>query len=156
MKNPLNPLKGWHVLVMILIFFGITIGVNTLFITLALRSHPGEDVPRSYMQGLEYNDTLERRRIQAELGWTARFNLVNDELVLEVLDAESAPVTALVLSGLMTHPTDTTHDCPLVFDEAESGQYRAPVTCGFAGDWRVKVRHDGEIPFEVEYDLWLP
>ena len=83
MKNPLNPLKGWHVLVMILIFFGITIGVNATFITMALRTHPGEDVPRSYMQGLEYNETLENRRIQSELGWTARFNLVDDELVFE-------------------------------------------------------------------------
>lgn len=156
MKNPLNPLKGWHVLVMILIFFGITIGVNATFITMALRTHPGEDVPRSYMQGLEYNETLENRRIQSELGWTARFNRVENELVLEVLDADALPVTSLDLSGLMTHPTDTSLDCPIRFLESGAGLYRAPVNCGSTGDWRVKIKHEGDIPFEVEYDLWLP
>ena len=39
-----RPLRGWHVLVMILLFFGVTIGVNATFITLAVRTHPGETV----------------------------------------------------------------------------------------------------------------
>ena len=42
--------------------FGVTIGVNATFITLAMRTHPGEDVPRSYYQGLNFNDTLAQRR----------------------------------------------------------------------------------------------
>ncbi|MFT6463107.1 MAG: nitrogen fixation protein FixH, partial [Maricaulis maris] len=28
MRNPFNPLRGWHVLILILMFFGVTIGVN--------------------------------------------------------------------------------------------------------------------------------
>ena len=71
MKSFLNPVRGWHVLVLIVLFFSVTIGVNATFITLAMRTHPGEDVPRSYYQGLNYNETLARRHEQAELGWSA-------------------------------------------------------------------------------------
>ena len=156
MKSPFNPLRGWHVLVLILAFFGVTIGVNAAFITLALRTHPGEDVPRSYVQGLNYNETLERRRAQEELGWSAHYNLVDDGLVIEVLDREGAPVSGLQLAGAMIHPTDTSRDCEMVFEEDRSGVYRVDLPCREAGQWRVHTINTGELPFEMEHDLWLP
>tara|TARA_R110002073_G_scaffold6985_7_gene40414 strand:- start:4410 stop:4877 length:468 start_codon:yes stop_codon:yes gene_type:complete len=155
MKSFLNPLRGWHVLVMILMFFGVTIGVNATFITLALQTFPGEDVPRSYVQGINFNDTLDARRRQTELGWTASFNAVDGRLVLAVADAADRPVPGLVLSGEMVHP-DTTTACPLVFAEGQDGLYRAPLACDTSGRWRVRVHNDGDAPFEVEYELWLP
>ncbi|WP_417492893.1 FixH family protein [Maricaulis sp.] len=155
MRRFLNPLRGWHVLVMILLFFGVTIGVNATFITLALQTFPGEDVPHSYVQGLEFNETIARRQAQDQLGWSARFNAVDGALLLEVLDAEAAPVSGLNLSGEMVHP-DTTQACPLAFAEARPGVYRAELACETAGRWRVRVLNEGEAPFEVEYELWLP
>ncbi|SDM84215.1 FixH family protein [Maricaulis salignorans] len=155
MKSFLNPLRGWHVLVMILMFFGVTIGVNATFITLALQTFPGEDVPRSYVQGIHYNDTLEARRRQVELGWTASFNAVDGRLVLAVADAADRPVPGLSLGGEMVHP-DTTTACPLDFVEGQDGLYRAELACEMAGRWRVRVNNSGDAPFEVEYELWLP
>ena len=156
MKNPLNPLRGWHVLIMIVLFFGVTIGVNATFITLAVRTHPGEDEPKSYLQGLHYNDTLERRQVQAELGWTARINVVDGDLLVEVRDADGAPVSGLILEGAMNHPTDTSRDCPLVFSEARSGLYRVGLPCVDSGEWHLHAVNDGDAPFEMEHDLWLP
>tara|TARA_R110002072_G_scaffold3901_12_gene27975 strand:+ start:295 stop:762 length:468 start_codon:yes stop_codon:yes gene_type:complete len=155
MKSFLNPLRGWHVLVMILMFFGVTIGVNATFITLALQTFPGEDVPRSYVQGINFNDTLDARRRQSELGWTASFNAADGQLVLAVADAADRAVPGLSLSGEMVHP-DTTTACPLVFAEGQDGLYRAPLACDTAGRWRVRAHNDGDAPFEVEYELWLP
>ena len=45
-------IKGHHVLFALIGFFGVTIAVNVLFITLALRTFSGEGTPRSYVQGL--------------------------------------------------------------------------------------------------------
>lgn len=155
MKSWFNPLRGWHVLVMILMFFGVTIGVNATFITLALTTFPGEDVPHSYVQGINFNDTLARRQAQAELGWTARFNAVEGGVLLEVLDPEGVAVSGLTLSGSMVHP-DTGQDCPLSFDVERAGLYRAALACETAGRWRVRASNSGDAPFEVEYELWLP
>ncbi len=156
MMGFLNPLRGWHVLVMILLFFGVTIGVNATFITMAVRTHPGEDVPRSYYQGLNYNETLNRRHAQAELGWTARVNVVDTRLLVEVRDAEGAPVSGLLLTGTLIHPTDTGRDCPLAFGEARSGVYEVTLPCADAGQWHLRAVNEGDAPFEMEHELWLP
>lgn len=156
MSGFLNPLRGWHVLVMIVLFFAVTIGVNATFITLAMRTHPGEDVPRSYYQGLNYNDTLDRRRAQAALGWTARFNVVETRLLIEIADAEGAPVSGLDLTGSLTHPTDTGRDCVLTFSESRPGRYVGPLDCAASGQWRLRAWTADETPFEMEHALWLP
>ena len=156
MKSFFVPLRGWHVGVMIALFFAVTIGVNATFITMAVNTHPGEDVPRSYYQGVNYNDTLERRRQQDDLGWSARFNAVDGVLVMDVRDGNDNPVTGLNLSGILAHPTDTGRDCALEFTLGGDGLYRAPMGCADSGRWRVRASHAGEPPFEVEHELWLP
>ncbi|MDF1767488.1 FixH family protein [Maricaulis sp.] len=156
MRNPFNPLRGWHVLILILAFFGVTIGVNATFITLALRTHPGEDVPRSYVQGLNYNDTLDRRRAQEALGWTARVNLVERDVVLAISAADGSPVAGLDLVGTLIHPADTSRDCPLAFAESRPGVYRVTLPCDGQGDWRLEAHSRDDAPFEMVSELWLP
>ena len=70
--------RGWHVLTALLAFFGAIIAVNIAFAVIAVRSFPGEDVRRSYVQGLQYNDTLAERRVQQALGWQASADLRHD------------------------------------------------------------------------------
>lgn len=149
----LNPVRGWHVAVILVLFFGVTMGVNAIFMTMAYRTHPGEDVPRSYVQGLNYNDALDRRRAQAEAGWTARFNRVDETLLIEVVDRDGEAVTGLTLAGALTHPTDAEQDCALAFDETRDGLYSVELPCGGEGRWRMKAQNEGERPFEVEHDL---
>lgn len=155
MKSFFNPVRGWHVLVLIVLFFSVTIGVNATFITLAMRTHPGEDVPRSYYQGLNYNETLARRHAQEALGWTARVNVVEGDLLVEVRDDAGEPVPGLDLVGTLNHPTNTSRDCPLDFAETRSGLYRVALPCSEAGQWHLRARNDGEAPFEMEHELWL-
>jgi len=156
MKSPFNPLRGWHVLMMILLFFGVMISVNATMVTLALRSHPGEDVERSYTQGLNYNETLERRRVQENLGWQARFNLVGNQLLLQVLDREGNPLSGLSLSGQMRHPTRTALDCPISMQSLGEGRYQTELPCALDGRWLVRLSHQSLPPFEVEYELVGP
>jgi nitrogen fixation protein FixH len=153
MKSPLNPLRGWHVLIMILIFFGVTIGVNATFITLAIGTYPGEDVPRSYVQGINYNDRLEQRRIQAELGWSAQLNRVGDDVIVEVLDRDNARVSGLNLLGQINHPTDTSRDCIISLREDDDALYRTRLSCHVDAGWRIKLHNDGDLPFEMEHEL---
>ena len=72
-------LKGWHVLLIMLAFFGVMFSGNGVFLFHAITSFPGEDVKKSYVQGLSFNDTLADRAAQAELGWLAEAGLVDDQ-----------------------------------------------------------------------------
>ncbi|MEQ1868253.1 MAG: FixH family protein, partial [Micropepsaceae bacterium] len=69
-------LKGTHVLIALLAFFGVTLAVNIALATYAISSFSGEDVAKPYQQGLDYNKALEARAAQRDLGWSASINLV--------------------------------------------------------------------------------
>lgn len=147
-------LKGWHVLVAMVMFFGIIFAVNTVFITTALNTFPGEETRRSYVQGLEYNQVIEARRAQAELGWSASANLADDRVLIEVRDAGGAPVTGLRLVGELQHPANMSADRDLVFTEVRDGVYAAGAGDLPDGRWTLAARAEGDTPFALETQLW--
>ena len=151
----IKEIRGWHVLVMIVGFFSVTIGVNALFITLAVSTHPGEDTPRSYLQGLEYNQVLEQRREQAQIGWTARVNGAPGWVAIAVEDQDGRPVRGLDLAGALRHLADVSRDCPLAFSQGDDGVYRAEAGCAAPGEWRLEAHNQGDQPFEMTREIRL-
>lgn len=131
----------------IAIFVGalaIVLAVNTVFVTLALRSFPGEDAPKSYLQGLHYNDTLADRAGQRALGWTATAWLSgdpSDQLVqVRITDAQGAPLDGLSLTGTLRRPTVGKLDQALTFRAIGDGRYTARVSNLASGQWTLSVR----------------
>lgn len=151
-----KPLTGRHVLLMIVGFFAVTITVNTIFITQAFRTFRGEDVPRSYMQGLSYNETLAARAAQADAGWAATTDVGREHAQIDIADANGLPVTGLDLSGRLRHPADANRDVVLDFSEDAPGHYRADFVAA-PGSWHLVVMSDdgSSPPFEIDRPLWL-
>ncbi|MEZ6024036.1 MAG: FixH family protein [Hyphomonadaceae bacterium] len=150
-------IRGRHVLAGLLAFFGAVIAVNVGFAVLAVQSFPGEDVRRSYTQGLEYNQTLEQRREQAALGWQASAELRSDaagpllEVVLHARDG--APLEGAALEGELQWPTTSVHDRTLEFTPTGQGRYVARLDALQNGRWRLRAhaaRADGALDFESE------
>jgi len=155
-------LTGRHVLIGILAFFGVTFAVNAVFLTQALRTFPGEETEKSYLQGLEYNDVLAARAAQAELGWSARLVRAsrNDDITvieLAYTGADGAPLRGLSLSGSLRRPADAKLDRDLAFRPAGDGVYRAETEAVAPGLWEVQtVAKDAfGAQFEVEARLTL-
>ena len=151
-------ISGLHVLAMMLLFFGTVIGVNAAFITAAVQSFPGEDVRRSYLQGLSYNDTLAERRAQAAQGWSAHAALAERtggaELRVTLADADGVPIEHAAISGELRWPTDARRDHTLTFAPAGGGVYVAPLAGLHAGRWLLRAHAErGEqsaLDFEAE------
>lgn len=150
-------IRGWHVLAAMLAFFGIVIAVNAAFIVFAVRSFPGEDVRRSYLQGLHYNETLAQRRAQSALGWQASASLERSEeggiLVVMLRERDGTPLTDAGLSGNLLWPTDARLDRSVVFEPAGAGRYVAHLDDLAPGRWRLRAhaQHDDRaLDFESE------
>lgn len=151
-------IRGWHVFAGMLGFFAIVIGVNVTFATVALRSFPGEDVRRSYLQGVHFNDRLAERRRQSDLGWRARAALKHAEggAVVEVIlsGRDGAPLRGIALAGALQWPTDARHDRALAFEAAGDGRYVARLGALPNGRWRLRARaadgRGGARDFEAE------
>ncbi|WBQ13160.1 FixH family protein [Hyphomonadaceae bacterium BL14] len=148
-------LTGWHVLAILLAFFGVVFSVNGFFITSALTTFTGEEATRAYVRGLEYNAVLDARRAQAELGWSAAVNVADGRVLVSVTDPDGAPVGGLDLSGELRRPGDPLLDRPLTFSEIRAGVYAAQSEDMVIGRWLVRVRAAGDDPFELERDVWL-
>jgi len=136
-------LRGWHVLAGMLGFFGVVIAVNVAFTMAALESFPGEDVGRSYVQGLHYNATLAERQAQAALGWRASARLEPSaegaRVVVRLRDAQGTALEGAALVGTLQRPTDARLDRDLAFSALGGGVYAAPVGALHQGRWRLRA-----------------
>lgn len=134
-------LTGRHVLAIIVVFFLTIIAANAIFITYAVKSFPGEQEKKSYLQGLAFNDHLKARKTQAALGWTAEIasaRLENAHAEIDLYFASSAaPIVDLEISGQLARPADDESDHSLSFEQVAAGRYRAIVDGVEPGIWRL-------------------
>ena len=157
-----SSLKGRDVLIMMLIFFGVVIGVNALMITYAVTTFSGEDAAHSYVQGLHFNSTLAARNAQHKAGWQARIETAPAAqgqvvIVLSLRDRQANPVTGVALTGSLRLPATSREDHTLNFSETAPGHYEATLEGVHPAYWDVVVngQKDGAADFETRYRLWI-
>ena len=64
-----RPFTGWHMLALMIAFFGLIIAVNVTMATYAVGTFGGEVVANSYVASQRFNGWLARARKQDRLGW---------------------------------------------------------------------------------------
>lgn len=133
-------LKGWHVLLIFFAFFGVMFAVNGVFLYHAITSFPGEDVKKSYVQGLNYNQTLEARAAQSVMGWKAEAGLVEGELVFRLQDQDGQPLSGYPVIAELRRLTTDTEDQVLTLLPSLRGEYRADAGTLVSGSWRVQIQ----------------
>ena len=152
-------ITGRHGLIAMLGFFGIVLGVNVLFVMLAVGSFSGEVEPKSYLQGLHYNEVLAERAEQRERNWSATVAVTDarDRITVRVVDAEGRPLNDLALEGEIRRPATDAFDRPLVFASIGDGRFAADVEPLDDGVWEVIARGDDSLgrSFETSRRLWL-
>lgn len=153
-------LTGRHVLLMLLAFFGVMLAVNAYFTVAAVKTFRGEDVKRSYRQGLDYNQTLQERAQQSELGWAiaANTNVLADdrvEILLSFNNENNRGIGNLEITGLLSHRVDSRFDKDITFQAIGGGRYKAVVD-GLEGPYVLKAvaNKDNEaFRFEHAFDV---
>lgn len=158
----MKTLTGSHVLAMILGFFAIVIAANATFITLAVSTFPGEDVARSYVQGLDYNATLRDRAAARTLGWVIQAHAMETQsgpaLDVTLTTKEGHPLETITLTGMLRRPATTSQDRVLQFNEVAPGRYQALTPDLPPGAWDLRANAnngDDEIAFEARL-IWPP
>ncbi len=159
-------LTGWHVLLGVILFFVVISLVNARMIYLAVTSFPGEQQKKSYMQGLQYNEVLEEKKIQEALGWRltvvdgARLSPSQNTIRLEMVDRTDAPLTGLAFQAMLVRPATDESDRSIQFVEEKEGTYisvlgdRELMQKG-AWDLKIKIMSEDESSFTAEKRLWL-
>lgn len=142
-QTPGFQIRGWHVLLMVVGFFGVVIAVDVTFMMAAYRSFPGQVSVTPYEDGLAYNKHMAQQRAQAALGWRAAVATASNAVTVEVVDAKGAPVTGLKLTGLLSRPATEAGRIALTFAEAAPGRYAARAKPE-AGAWDLSFNAQGQ------------
>jgi len=155
-------LTGRDVLLWLAGFFGIIIAMNAYFVVISLSTFRGEDEQKPYLQGIEYNDTLARRAVQARLGWRSTLSVVREAsghvlIRVSLHDRAGRPLTGVPLSAELRHPSDENRDRTQRLHALAPGLYTADAGTVGAGHWDLIVTSsDRSKPFEATRRLWVP
>ena len=120
-------LKGHHVLFWLMGFFGLMFVVNGVFLWAALSSFPGEDVRHSYLQGLQYNQTIASLKHQEDMAWKAELGLIE------------APDGDVLIARILRRAATQDSDIILDMQPVGSGEYRAALPVLAKGAWHVAL-----------------
>lgn len=155
-------LTGSHVWVIVAGFFLTIFAANAIFITLAIRSFPGEQEKKSYLQGLAYNAHLEALAAQKALGWTVQLgeDRLDDGRVvisLAISSKTGEPVTGLDVVGFLGRAVDDDADRSFALVERLPGRYDASIDGIAAGNWRFTASAQSEetASFKIEKRLLI-
>lgn len=136
-------LRGVHVLVGILLFFGVIFAVNGVFLVSALRTHTGIVSQQPYRKGLDYNQRIAAEKRQQSLGWQHALEAGSDgrRLRLSVTDRNSQAVSMLAVTGFIGRPSTVRYDQPLTLTETTTpGLYEAELSNLSSGNWIVELK----------------
>jgi nitrogen fixation protein FixH len=141
--------------------FGVVFAVNGFFIARAIATYPGEDVQNPYLQGVDFNQTLQARAEQAAEGWQATIaakRVAGGAVeVTIVVDKKAGVLPAdFSLTGLLRHPSDEELDHPLSFAASGPNRFVGHITGVRRGAWDVQVKANGRVAFEASRRVWLP
>ncbi len=158
-KTQAKQLRGKHVLFGLLSFFAVIFIVNGIFLSKAISSFPGEITKKSYIQGINYNDTIELRRTQQELGWTAEVGIANlqtgNALLVRLFDEGNIPLNGLSVMALLSQHSNEHTTLEAQLEPLGGGEYSIAVDELEKGRWtcRILVSSDDGASFEVKKEI---
>lgn len=135
--KPPFTIKGWHVLVALVLFFGIVIVTDAIFMVLAYRTFSGQVATNPYEAGLAYNRTLQDKARQDALGWSATLTDTGGVLRVTIADRAQRPVEGLKVTATLERPATEQGRRSVDLKAVDPGAYAAPITLD--GAWDVRV-----------------
>ena len=125
---------GRHMLMVFCGAFGVIISVNLALAYNAVKTFPGLEVKNSYVASQEFDL---RRDGQQSLGWSVYASAQENQVTLEISDAEGNPVEVAKLSAILGRATHVKDDQKPEF-KFNGTAYVAPADLG-PGNWNIRM-----------------
>lgn len=132
---------GWHMLVVMVLFFGTVISVNIVMAIYANTSWTGLVVQNTYVASQEFNSRAEAGRAQAAKGWKTALELQPGLVRFALTDATGAAIHPKGVTATFRRPAYEAEDQTIALKPLPGGAYRAEQTIR-DGIWIVEVDAD--------------
>jgi nitrogen fixation protein FixH len=135
---------GWHMLIIMLSFFGVIIVVNVVMATLANTSWTGLVVENSYVASQEFNTKAGQGRAQAALGWKSSLTIAGGEVRYQLTDAGGKMVRLAGVTVQLRRPAYAAEDRSLVLAPSNDGEFATSATLP-DGLWIIEIDADARL-----------
>ena len=140
-------LTGRMVLVIVLVFFGVVIGVNVTMMDLAITTLPGTEVDSPYSASLAYEKEIAAAHAQDARHWEVDAHVERAAggaalLRLTARDKDGQPVSGLKFEGRLERPTDKRADQAIELSETGIGVYSGRLDAVGPGQWDLVLEGD--------------
>lgn len=125
---------GFHMLGLIIAFFGVVVGVNMTMAMLATRTFGGTVVDNSYVASQKFNRWLDEAAVQASLDWQLTTAREGDRALITLAGVDRARIEATAV-----HPLGRLPAIELHFQRRSRAVFRS-VEVLPAGRWRLEIR----------------
>ncbi len=159
MRSP-TIITGRMVLYGILMFFGVIVLVNGIFVYFAMDSWPGLSTENAYEEGKAYNKTIAIQEAQQALGWSSRVTLLKGDnerhlFRIDFRDEQDQPLSGLNVSTAFTRPVGDKNMIELSLTEVSDGLYEGSVALPLAGRWfaTIKAGREGAARYVMQHEV---
>ncbi|MEX3009887.1 FixH family protein [Hoeflea sp. TYP-13] len=133
-----GPFTGWHMLGVMVLFFGTVIAVNMTMAYFAGSSWSGLIVKNTYVASQKFDDeVIETERMKAK-GWASQLDVGGDAVVYSLKNALGKPIVADEVLAAFNRPVGEDQDRVLSLEARADGSYASAHDLA-AGQWLVKV-----------------
>jgi nitrogen fixation protein FixH len=140
---------GWHMLGVMVLFFGTIVGVNLFMATSAFRTWTGLVVQNTYVASQGFNDRLAAQREIDALGWTPDLAYDGETLRFTLTAGTGLPLDIAGLTADIHRPVGVRGEQIVSLEADGRGGYIVPVALA-DGVWNVQLR--GEISGYPDYE----
>jgi nitrogen fixation protein FixH len=128
---------------MLMLFFGIVGGVNTVMLRLALATMPGLDARNGYDESQRYNQRIADAEAMGQRGLQVNARLApakrGAELAVDIASRNGSALVGATVSARLEHPALRSRDLSLDLVETAPGRYAASLAELPAGQWTVMI-----------------
>lgn len=148
----MKEITGRHVLIAMIVAFGIIIAANVTLAVSAIRTFPGLEVKNSYVASQNFD---RERAAQIALGWTLSVTIDANELKIAILGPDGKPVRPAGFSAIIGRSTHVADDRAPEFNFV-NGAYTAPLDLT-RGKWELRLEATAEsgAVFRQRVDLFV-
>lgn len=101
---------GWHMMGVMVLFFGTIIGVNLTMAWFATSTWTGLVVKNSYVESQRFNEVTAEKKRQAALGWSSKIAYEGGVLEAELTDKAGLAIRDAIVSAKVGHPVQQNDD----------------------------------------------
>ncbi|PSJ55050.1 FixH family protein [Pseudaminobacter soli (ex Li et al. 2025)] len=145
---------GWHMLAVMVAFFGVVIAVNIVMAIYANTSWTGLVVQNSYVASQEFNEKTAEARAQAARGWKDKLEIEPGTVSFALADAAGSSIEAKGVTVTFRRPAYEAEDETFQLTRQPDGAYAAEHAVR-DGLWVVEIDADiGEArPYRVVHRI---